>query len=359
MNHVVGGPPRREGGFVLLAVLWVLVAMTIAASAFSIWVDQARADAARLQAQINAELAAHSVMSVATYARFTGRAGPRGVEWPSTGRSASQPTFQSLDDFLSGAAPTQPEKSDVGYLRLDDTVYGVGHLRFIVQDRGGYIGLTSPSNPYLFKSLAGAGITAESLRDLLADYKDADKFRRLHGAEEAEYRLASRGAPAGGALRTPLQLRDVMGWDQVLADRSDAELLSLFRVDGGTFVNVNSASFAVIEMLLEDASVARDLVRQRQHAPYTSALDVAVITGSGEDLRFGIQPEPGFRFWWWHDSADVAHVYDVQFSPLVSGRNAVKINWYSRVALTDELKQKNIEPVDLPLFEAPPDYRGW
>lgn len=351
--------PRREGGFVLLAVLWVLVAMTIAATAFSVWVDQARGDASRLQTEINAELTAHSVMSAVTYARLAGRAGPRGVEWPSTGQANPQPVFQSLDDFLSGAAPAQAEQSDVGYLRLDDTVYGLGDLRFIVQDRGGYIGLTSPSNQYLFTSLAGTGVAAESLRDLLSDYQDTDKFRRLHGAEAPEYRLASRGVPADGALRTPLQLRDIIGWDQVLADRSDAELLSLFRVDGGTFVNVNTASLQALELLLGNTAGAEQLVRQRRPTPYTSALDVANVIGSGEDLFFGVQPEPGIRFWWWHDGADVAHVYDVQFAPLVSGRNAVNINWYSRVALTDELKQKHIEPVVHPLFETSPDYRGW
>lgn len=348
-----------ERGFVLLAVLWVLVAMTVASTAFSLWVDRARSEAMELQKQVNAELAAHSAKSVILYTRLTGRAGPRGVEWPVAGVSASQPQFSSLDEFLSGAPLQQADAAEAGYMKLDNTVYAFGDLRFIAQDRGGLIGLTTPQNPNLFANLSLNGKGGQSLQDYLSDYKDSDSFRRLEGAEAPEYQLANRGAPADGALRIPLQLRDVIGWDRALAAKEDAELLELFRVDSGTYVNVNTAPPEALMLLLDSEQKAQALVQARKSRPFTSALDVASKIGSGEDLYFGIQPEPGLRFWWWYEGAEVAHVYDVQFAPLVSGRNAVKLNWYSRVALTDELKQRNTETVDHPLFEAPPDYRGW
>ena len=81
------------------------------------------------------------------------------------------------------------------------------------------------------------GVPAEDrdgLIDKFLDYLDANSFRRLNGAEAPEYLEAGLDPPANAPLRTPLEVRRVLGWRDIegLARDDTPRLTSIAPVAG-------------------------------------------------------------------------------------------------------------------------------
>jgi len=64
----------------------------------------------------------------------------------------------------------------------------------------------------LFRALGVGDADADALADAVADWRDADDLRSLHGAEKADYAAAVRGyGPANAPFETIDELRQVLG----------------------------------------------------------------------------------------------------------------------------------------------------
>ena len=64
----------------------------------------------------------------------------------------------------------------------------------------------------LFRALGVAESDADALADAVADWRDADDLRSLHGAEKADYAAAGRDyGPANAPFETIEELRQVLG----------------------------------------------------------------------------------------------------------------------------------------------------
>jgi hypothetical protein len=338
-------------------VLWVLVIMVLAASAFSLWVDKARTQAAERQQTLEAKRRASDLLAKVLYTQLTGMKGAEGVAWPGLpGEVVAPASFDSLDDFMSGAPPRLSSNTAAGLMPLDGTVLDAGEgLRVMIQDRGGLIGLSFLEGMDVFRGVAGlskqAEISAERLRDTLFDYQDPNGYRRPLGAESHQYNQAGMSPPLDGFLRHPLSLREVMVWNQVLADKSDAWLLGTFREEGDGNVNVNTAPPSVLELLVPAPAALNAILERRKKGPFTSVNQLHAFGDvGGEDPPFTIVPSSGIRFWWWRENDHTAQVYDVQFSPLNSGRDAWYFNWTTRVALPDDLAKSTATATDHPFF---------
>lgn len=347
---------RRQSGMILLAVLWVMVGMTLAASLFSAWVLQSRENAAKLLNAAEAQYQARSLQAAIIYTRITAAAGPEGAAWPSAGQQSpgqqAQPMFDSLEDFLSGAPPRQAGTGGAtgAAMQMDGRTLAKGKLRIIVQDRAGLIGLLTLDDLMLTRLAQGTqGLNSARLRDTLNDYMDADQLHRLQGAEAPEYQRLKRSPPLDGILRSPLQLRDIIAWDDALAKYSDAWILENFRVDGGHFLNANSAPSSALQLILPKPETAASLLTQR---PMRSALQFNALQGRGEDNFVGISPGQGLRIWWWLEGDAAATVDDIQFNALQPGRDAIGLNWSTRVALSEKLANSPVEQVDHPFFHS-------
>ena len=69
----------------------------------------------------------------------------------------------------------------------------------------------------LFRALGVAEPEADALADAVADWRDADDLRSLHGAEKAEYAAAGRNyGPANAPFETTEELRQVLGMNDDL-----------------------------------------------------------------------------------------------------------------------------------------------
>lgn len=351
------GVTKKNAGFVLVSVLWILVIMTLAASAFSVWVDKSRSQASERQQLVLAQIKGSDVFAKVLYTYMAGERGISGVPWPTTkakNNALQALGFDSLEDFVSGAAPEAAAQTVAGYMRMDGRIWDAGGgVRVIVQDRGGLIGLSSLSKLSVFAKLAKLSdkqVSAERLQQTLYDYQDRNSYRRANGAEAHHYKEGGQPLPMNGYLRFPLQLRAVMDWGETLESLSDASLLKIFKVDGGASINANTASIEALRLVAPSPSLAEEIVESSVKAPYKSIFDLPGDKSGGDDIPFSITMTGGFRFWWWHINHPIAQVYDVQFDSLVSGRNARIINWTTRVALPDELAKSPAVEIDHPFF---------
>lgn len=341
-------------GFVLVSVLWVLVIMVMAATAFSVWVDRVRDQAEKRQLQVEAYRTSIDALNKVVYTYMTGFKNSQGVAWPGKeGNSQHQLSFNSLDDFMAGAAPTVMS-ADAGFLKMDGAVFKLGEkIRVMVQDRAGLVGLSSLADMSVFSVVAGehnASITGERLRDTLRDYQDPDGIRNLQGAELRDYQQQGMMTPADGYLRSPFQLRHIIGWNDVLVGYDDAWILQAFKTDGSSIINANTASSQALALVIRNPEMVSSILDYRQREHFDSVSKLSAYAGHDDEILLSVLPAGGFRFWWWYEGGATAYVYDVQFSPLESGLRAWYFNWSARVNLPDDLASKTAITVDHPFF---------
>jgi hypothetical protein len=346
---------RSQQGFVLVAVLWILVIMVLAATAFSLWVDRVRDQAFMRQQQVGAYQQSTDILTKILYTYMTGIKTSEGIAWPSGDHSAPAlgVQFDSLDDFMAGAAP-KVNVTAAGFMRMDDGVLDTGYgLRIMIQDHAGLIGMSFLSDQQVFDNIAkfsGSKLNGVRLKDTLYDYQDTDSQRKLQGAESHDYRQQGLPPPINGYLRSPLQLRSVIGWNDALSSYDDAWILRVFRAEGTAAINVNTASESALRLVLGNEDKINSLLNERELRRYDRLSDLAKFVGGAEDISLSILPSAGFRFWWWHEGDTTARVYDVQFSPLDSGAKAWYFNWTARVTLPDDLAKSTAIKIDHPFF---------
>ncbi|HEV8197335.1 MAG TPA: hypothetical protein VGP87_11880 [Gemmatimonadales bacterium] len=87
----------------------------------------------------------------------------------------------------------------------------------------------------------------DSLADALLDWRDADEAPRRSGAEAAWYRSHHRIQPRNGPLASLDELRLVRGFDSLTV----SHLATLLTVRGSGVVNPNTASFPVLHATLD------------------------------------------------------------------------------------------------------------
>lgn len=90
-----------------------------------------------------------------------------------------------------------------------------GVIRIMIENETGKIDInTAPDTLLLglFRSVGLDEASSVALVDAVVDWRDADTLRRLHGAEENEYRLAGKAhVPTNAPFETADELRRVLG----------------------------------------------------------------------------------------------------------------------------------------------------
>jgi general secretion pathway protein K len=90
-----------------------------------------------------------------------------------------------------------------------------GLVRTSIEDEAGKIDLNTAPEALLqglFKSVGLSEVESAALLDAVVDWRDADKLRRLHGAEDDEYRAAGKNyLPSNAPFETVDELQRVLG----------------------------------------------------------------------------------------------------------------------------------------------------
>ena len=209
---------RDEGGFALLAVLWVMVGVASLALLYRLAAREAVA-AARNRADLTvaawrAEGCAEAARAAISQALRAGR-----DEGPDS------PTWAVLDRVVAA-----------------DALAAGCEVRLLSAGRG--LDPNTADREMLLRLLTAADVpvgAADSMADALIDWRDPDSEPRPRGAEAGWYIAAGRLPPRNGPLADVRELARVRGWDR-------AGLDTLFSLEPGR-IDLNRAPPAVLAAL--------------------------------------------------------------------------------------------------------------
>ncbi|MEE4236488.1 MAG: type II secretion system protein GspK [Anderseniella sp.] len=316
-------PPRRQLGYLLVATLWLLVLVTVAATYFAQQVGQAVRQAQRSQ-DISAALAAME----SARAEILFRLGTTAL------------TVHGL-----GGDPTLRLALD-GQRYIDDAGVSVA-----LQDARGLLNINFPKEFILVRLLSAHGVNAEHhsrLVDTLRDYTDIDDLHRLNGAEKDEYLRHQLPPPPNDLLVVVEQLPQILGWRDhahLWQDRAFLDLLSTSRVE---MLNLNTAPEPILAALPgATPELASQIVKMRQQQPLRSFRDVLGLTD-----QFGAQqadwityyPGQGIRVTIAHPDVPWQHKYEFRLTPN-SEVAPWRVDSYMRLAKPKSDDEKNSIPL--------------
>ncbi|MHA6288831.1 hypothetical protein [Maricaulis sp. CAU 1757] len=112
------------------------------------------------------------------------------------------------------------------------------------------------------------GAEASRLAAVLADYQDQDDFKRLGGAEAAEYGDAP--PPPNRPIGDALEACGALGWDETPLCTDPARMLMLARVRTTNNLNPRLVSEPMLRAMLEDPATAHQAKRAFEVGEYTS-----------------------------------------------------------------------------------------
>jgi general secretion pathway protein K len=223
---------RRRRGFALMAAIWLMVAITAVSLELSVMARGRRLSAANTLEESRAMYAASSGVEHAR-ARLT-----RAIAEGGFGKTWNDP-----------AALVDPWHAPS--LGIPDSVPLSNRFWYRVEtsDLGARLNVNKSSEEDLYRYFSGLSLDAgraSGLAQSIMDWRDADAFSRLAGAErEAYLRDGARVLPRNGPFASVEELRLVKGMSDELFDRIHHDLT----VFGSGQVNVNAAPLSVLMSL--------------------------------------------------------------------------------------------------------------
>lgn len=254
----------------LVATLWVLAIVTIAAAYFAERVSRSL-DLAR-QRQ---EAAEHLIAFANTRAEVLFRLG------------TTLPSFR-------GIGIESP-------IALDDRPYrGTGEDTIRLQDNLGLLNLNYVSPVLLPRFLAQMGVPSERLDamvDALRDYTDADDLRRLNGAEATDYAALGLPAPPNDFLVAPAQVKSILGWRDQPALWEGRGILKFMTTSRLAGFNPNTAPREVLASLPGlTPETAGLLLKLREARPFLGSNQLpGYLEGTLEPEYFSFFPGASIR----------------------------------------------------------------
>ncbi len=333
-----------QQGFLLVAVVWFLLLITLLVGFFVAQVDTIVQTAQTIQAQTQAQIEIHNTKATVLYLLETERFLTTGLNLPSAelneqGYLTINRADINMDEYGNiSFTPTGRQ------LFFDDTVYqGIGQARFAIQDEGGLISLNHWAQNTYFRLFGLLGIPSESygtLLDKLLDYTDLDNLTRINGAERDDYKKANIAEPSNRLLLTVLQTKQLIEW------RDRAELWQTPRwlqnttVASISYPNLNTAPMLVLQAAYGlNAEAATRIVQGRKQFPIAWLQQAEELGGSPligvDDENLTIYPSTYLRISFWHPALG-----DVQRLHLYLTPSQEPVPW--RVEYAHKLPLKSI-----------------
>jgi type II secretory pathway component PulK len=295
---------RLQRGFALIAVLWLVAVLALAASAFAVWVGRSTEEARRLRLRVVEEQALVQARASLLFGFLVQPMSGRGLE-AAESLGALQQTMRSAAERLFS---TDVGATGSAFVALDDRPYRFGptqsgeSVEIQVQDARGLINLNLATREELLRLLARLGIEQEKLDPLVArlqDYTDPDDLIRLNGAEREEYARAGRPPPANALLATTWEARRVLGWEAEPGLWTRDGLAAIAATSHAVGYNLNTAPATVLEIVAGmTAETAAAAVVARQTTPFVSFENLAGFGAPlvlNDPLRFILFPSDTMR----------------------------------------------------------------
>ena len=278
-------------GFALIIVLATVAVMALVVGAFAARIDGLRAKSANFSAYAKARVQAGNAAAAGFYWITTRPGGPGGF----------------------GELPLLPG------LWADGRHYDVNGAELRVQDLRGLFALNDIEREPMTRLLLALGAPAQAvdgLIDVLLDYTDTDRLKRLNGAEAADYALVGLPPPRDDWLLSTRELQRMPQWrdNLPLIDAMD----HLAGISRAATLNPNTVQRNVLRAYLPQATSAQlDMLDAfRRERPLLSSEEATRLTGlSMPDGRFVFHTGEQFRLTVWASGLPMALQYNLLLLP--------------------------------------------
>lgn len=298
---------NTQRGFVLVATLWILAVITIAASYFAERVSRS-IELARQKRETSEQL----VEFANTRADVLYRMG------------TSSMTVEGL-----GSQPA---------IALDDRSYlGSGKDIIRLQDTRGLLNVNFPEPNVTSRLLGLLGVPIEqrgAMIDTLLDYTDSDNLRRLNGAEAPEYAALGLPPPPNEWLASPYQLRNIIGWRDQPGLWENQRLLRFMTTSRVLGLNPNTAPLEVLASLPGSTlEAATTIVKMRNVKPLQSVNQLSGLIAALDPEFLMLFPGNSIRITQQSKTLPWVVQYSVTLTPRSEGAPWF-VDYYVKTAVT-------------------------
>ena len=345
-----------QQGFILVASLWLIVFVTIAAAYLAQWAGEVRQQTLNQHQDLQAEIDFHGTLATLLYLLNTRYINEYGVILSTLSEQQRDAIILGLDLGI--------KNDESQFLKLHDQAYhGLGDTLFSVQDENGLIAVNSeqPTQLHYMLGLFGLPTTARNQAiDRLLDYEDYDSLHRLNGAEARQYREKNRPAPANRLLLTPWELHKVLGWDDYpTLWQNNLPHLTTTYLD--VVPNFNVAPKQVLQTAMgitrEDAE---KLIKARTVTPILGLDHIYQIIGKSlliDPLSYTSRPSNFMRISLWHpQTGRMREIHLELHTPILEKEAAIQtrrpwtIDYQLDIAKTTDAQNAQPKPLKTPLF---------
>lgn len=242
---------KAQQGFVLIAVLGMIMLLTLIASFVAGYAEQRLTQTLELRSRWQQQLDTQATLATLQFITAT-------------------------QERTHGGIALAKEQ----LLRFDNQPYlGIGQSAFALQDEGSLLSLLDPDRSRWQRLLYKEGLSAsqaEQFLDQLQDYTDQDDLRRLNGASRQDYQQANLEPPSQRFMISPGQVFNLLnaGLDAQQWQPLFHKILPLITARSGQLNNLNTTPEPVLATLPgADENLWRQLVAEREQAPYTDLSD--------------------------------------------------------------------------------------
>ena len=286
MSGRTRGGALGQRGFVLVTAVWVLAALVLLVD-YVTGVAVAHRERAELaRRSLQDDLDARGTEATVLYLLSTGRMNYRGLVLERQ---------QRFRVFGSSVALPPGE----GVLGADGTPYfGVGRIRFSVQDEDGLASLNKLSVifPWVMRHAGLSALDVDRLIPRIADYVDLGSALELNGAEASDYEIAGRQPPSNWFMASPMELKRVLGASEMIPPERWNWLRRVTTTAINNTPNFNTMPVELLAALFAgDEAAARRVAQHRERAPLTGIYMVNPIAGYDLPATGDFSPHPSKR----------------------------------------------------------------
>lgn len=350
-----GGSRSREAGFVLIAVLAVLVILSILGATIGVITQRLRDEQLLRQRQLRDEIAMASTRATVIYLLTSQRMTFGGL-------TVDEQVVYSEDERLEQQAGETPISYwPVGNeVSMDGTAFeGLDGTRFALQDDRGRLAVNWVSPVLLERFLEQGGKLERpigSLVNLLQDYQDPDDLHRLNSAERRDYVRLGMPPPTNRTLLTPMELRRVQGWDEAVAGISDAGLHEALTVIRSAQINVNTAPASVLRSLPGvDQGMAERVVAARSLTPFVSMTAFYQLLGLSpvDEDNLSLYPQASGTLKLWPSEGGTVQVLHWTLTPRADGGRPWREDYEFILPGDERTTEDRVRPVAAKVFAQP------
>ena len=246
---------QQQRGIALIIVLWVITLLSLIAASFVVVMRSDVRLVTNSMGRAKAEAAANAGVQRAMFELFKPINTPE--RWAADGVSR-------------------------------DWNYQDAAVTITMNDEAGKIDINTASEPLLRGLLQSQGMTpddAVAMVDAMADWRDTDSLKRLHGAEEAEYVAAGlKYKPANAPFQATEELKLVLGMTPPLYDRI-APLITIYSRQPGVYSQI--ASRAVLRAIPNVTEEQIDAYIQLREQARQAKAAIPIFTAGAAYLSIG------------------------------------------------------------------------